>query len=479
MTVFLAAFDEMEMFFNGPMRSGIVLDSQALLNAGYRNFQEKLAQTLTSHYMGTWECPQFLARRNKMAFDVDNFQGETIIPRYLISRSFSGENLAEILEEFRLPPEVRPLRGMHASTHTEEFTEEADSMPFPAKFRLEKLDIYLYDYGYASCLIRGKVVALRDMTLEEYRAAVEYISSSLPDYTELFQSTIAKVAKVIPPEYIILSFHGNQPLRSALWPNTSLRQHIGELFWVHRIFSIRCKTDEEFESQKETCRALAYSARNDTLTDIAMTPGLAIYPGNGNSCVVYKEDTPDWNVARLRSVIRAKNVFYAALQDVDRDLFYLNNELSLRRDNRDMASIERQMQYTADCLARTGFIKSVYDDYDNQLDPQSIGIWDHLRVTWIMGDMFRAIDQKTAMLDKVYDRLAQRLQSLQSRRISQLIVAFIAIALVTMVLDLVGVVPKLNTGDGGGIGMTLPVIVLAFALGAATLLALRHSKPKK
>ncbi len=475
MTVFLAAHDEIEIFFNGPMRSGIVLDSQALLNKGYREFQENLAETLTSHYMGTWECPQFHARRNKMAFDVDNFQGETIIPRYLISRTFSGEALTEILEEFHLPFEIRPMRGTHAALHQEEVAEEADKAPFPAKLRIDKLDVYLYDYGYASCLIRGNVIALKDMTLEEYRSAVEHISSSLPDYAELFQSTIAKVAKVIPPEFIIMSVHGNQPLRSVLWPNTPIRQHIGELFWVHRIFSLRARNEDEFARLEEASRSIVYSQRSDQAPDISLMKGLAIHPGNGNSCVVYMKDTPDWNVARLRSVIRAKNVFYAALQDVDRDLFYLNNELALRADARDMASIERQMQFTADCLARTGFIKSVYDDYDNQLDPQSISIWDNLRTTWLMGDIFRAIDQKTTMLDKVYDRMAQRLQSLQSRKITNLIIFFIAIALVTMVLDLTGAIPKFAGGADGN-GVNVPVILLAFALGAATLIALRFSK---
>ncbi len=477
MTVFLAAQDEIEIFFNGPMRSGIVLDSQALLNKGYRAFQEKLAETLTDHYMGTWECPQFHGRRNKMAFDVDNFQGETIIPRYLISRTFTGEALAEILEEFRLPAEIRPMRGTHAALHQEEVAEEADKAPFPAKLRIDKLDIYLYDYGYASCLIRGTVVALRDMTVSDYRSAVEHISSSLPDYAELFQSTIAKVAKVIPPEFVIMSVHGNQPLRNVLWPNTSIRQHIGELFWVHRIFSLRARNEDEFLRMEAASRDIVYSQRSDDNNSISLLKGLAIHPGNGNSCVVYMKDTPDWNVARLRSVIRAKNVFYAALQDVDRDLFYLNNELSLRSDARDMASIERQMQFTADCLARTGFVKSVYDDYDNQLDPQSIAIWDNLRQTWLMGDIFRAIDQKTATLDKVYDRMAQRLQSLQSRKITSLMIFFIAIALMTMVLDFTGLVPKMSAGDAGG-GVSPAVILLAFALGAATLIALRFSKPK-
>lgn len=473
-TVFLAAHDEMEMFFSGPMRSGIVLDSQSLLNKGYRGFQEQLAETLTERYMGTWECPAFHNRRNRMAFDVDNFQGETIIPRYLICRTFTGEALKEILEEFRLAEEVRPARGLHMKTKAEEFAEERDEKPFPAKFRIERMDIYLYDYGYASCVLRGKTVALQDMTVLEYRTAVEHISSALPDYTELFQSTIGKVAKVIPQEYVILSVHGNQPLRSALWPNTSLRQHIGELFWVHRVFSVPCKTMAEFELKREACRALVYGTKAETVVDVSQTPGLAIYPGNGNSCVVYQEDVPAWNVARLRSVVRAKNVFYAALQDVDRDLFYLNNEIALHREMRDIASLERQMQFTADCLARTSFMKSVYDDYDNQLDPQSIGIWDHLRIIWIMGDMFRAIDQKAAMLDKVHDRMAQRLASLQSKRIGLLIMIFIVIALLAMIIDLANVVPAIRRGEP----VAWPVIVLAFVFGAATLFTARFFRPR-
>src|SRR5476649_2955565 len=101
MTVFLSAQDKREMFFNGPMRSGIVIDSQALLNQGYRKFQRELAETLRTRYMGAWEGPDFQGRKNNLALDVDSFQGETIIPRYLISRIFQGVELEEILAEFR------------------------------------------------------------------------------------------------------------------------------------------------------------------------------------------------------------------------------------------------------------------------------------------------------------------------------------------------------------------------------------------
>ncbi len=461
MTIFLEAGDELEMFFNGPMRSGIVLDSQALLNTGYRDFQQKLSATLDDLYLGRWECPVSHARRSHLAFDVDNFQGETIIPRYLIARSFEGDDLEEILAEFHLHAEFVP------------HMEKKNAAP-AGSFRLEKLAIFLYDYGYASCQIRGYIVAAKDMTLQEYRSLSENISSSLPDFTELFHSTVTKVAKTLPPEFVLLNYHTPESIDDDAWKGTTLRHRIGELFWVHRVFSIACKTQEEFDTKKIECRALAYGGRHDGIKDSSTRPDIAFYPGFGNSCVVYLQSTThEGDVAKLRSVVRAKNVFYAALQDMDRDLFYLGNDLALKRAHT-AESLEREMAHMDDALARTGFLKSVYDDYDNQLDPQSILLWDQLRITWIMGDVFRALDQKAARMEKTCDRTAHRLAALQSRRMTHLVAILTVVAVLTLGATLAGGLPAFHHGVAGA----AEAILLAFALGAATLLTVRYFSTK-
>jgi hypothetical protein len=495
MTVFLAAQEKMEMYFNGPMRSGIVLDSQALLNRGYRQFQKELAEKLRELYVGAWEYPNFQGRKNNLAFDVDNFQGETIIPRYLIARYFEGSELGDILSEFRLPADIQPAETEEdaGAPLPDEVIEQPKDEPAPvvaedkrakrrperkvapATFHIEKMDVFLYDYGYASCIISGHVTANKDLTIQEYRSAVEHISSALPDYTELFQSTIAKIAKVIPPEFVVVSFHDGQPEAGSSWPHTSLRKHMGELFWVHRIFSVPCRDQVEFIRKKTECRALVYSARTDVMDDISLRPDMAVFPGHGNSCVVYTKDaTPEWNTARLRSVVRAKNVFYAAMEDLDRDLFYLNNEIGAKGHSTDMEFLETEAQYMSDCLTRVNFLKSVYDDYDNQLDPQSIEIWNLLRRVWIMDDMFRSIDQKVTMLDKAHGRTVQRIGTLQSKKIGALIIIFIMVALFAVIFSLLGV---FSGGKQAGIGVP-EAILLAFALIGATLLTMRLYKGK-
>lgn len=461
MGVFLQAGGEMEMIFNGPMRSGIVLDSQALLNAGYRRFQKELAEKLKALYLGDWIWPGTQGLRRRLSFDVDDFQGETVIPRYLISRAFEGEDLGSILDEFRLPREVEPLR------------DDREKKPPEAVFTPLRMEIHIYDYGYASCVLRGRITARRDLSIEEYREAAERISSALPDFTELFQSTIAKVAKVIPPEFVTLSFHRGaaQPETAEnAWPRMSLGQRAGELFWVHRIFVVRCRDRAEYLRLRNTCRALAAAPGTELLEDKSLRADMTVYPGHGNSCVIgIAEETPEFAMMSLKSVIRAQNVFYAALQDLDRDLFHLNNEAARGRALKDAAAIERHMRFMSDGLARTGFIKSVYDDYDNQLDPQSIAIWDHLRMVWIMGDLFRALDQKTAMADKAYDRAAQRLIALQGHEISSLVAIFLVF------ICILGVLPSVREP----LQHAIAAIVLAFALGAATLLTVRYFRTKR
>lgn len=499
MTVFLAAQEKMEMHFNGPMRSGIVLDSQGLLNAGYRKFQAQLAEMLRERYVGRWETPDFRGRKNNMSFDVDSFQGETIIPRFLINRIFEGEDMQNILSEFHLPSELTPPELKETPGAPQENEKAEDYRPDPefetsipahdkrsrgprpekkrvdASFAIERMDVVLYDYGYASCIVSGHVTAHKDLTIQEYRSTVEQISSALSDYTELFQSTIAKIAKVIPKQFVVMSFHEGDVQDEEHWPHTTLRRHIGELFWVHRLFAVPCKHQVDLIRMKTEARALVYSSRTDVMEDMSLRPDMAVFPGHGNSCVVYTEGvTPAWNAARLRATVRAKNVFYAALEDLDRDLFYLNNEIGQLSGAEDTRQLEQYARYMSDCLVRVNFLKSVYDDYDNQLDPQSIEIWNLLRKAWIMDDMFRAIDQKVTMLDKAHSRTVQRIAALQSKKLGALIVAFIGIALSAIVMGVLGVF-----SHGFAPEMQLwQVILLAFALGGATFVATRFYRKK-
>lgn len=460
MGVFLAALETMEVCYNGPMRSGMILDSQALLNAGYRGFQQQLVKKLRDLYLGHWDIPPLLARRNHLSFDLDTFQGDTLIPRYLISRAFIDEDLDHILEEFRLQREMRPAR-------TAEEGERRDAKSAPASFRIERIEIYLYDFGYASCMISGSLTALKDLSLDDCREAVDLVGAALPDFSELFQETIGKVAKIIAPAYVIHNLHGDNPV-APRWPGTAMAQHVGELFWMHRVFSVPCADAVEFARKSALAKELVKGERA-TVENKSLRDDMVVYPGHGNSCVVYiREQAPEWNIARLRSVIRAMNVFYAALQDADRDLFRLNNDSAQAAASHDSRAVAQQAEALSLGLARAGFVKSVYDDYDNLLDTQSFAIWDHLRRTWFMGDLFRGLDQKAGMGEKNHDRLSRRhydLQDRSSRIMTSMIVLMFCLALT---------LPALR-GPGQNIATA---IVLAFTLGTATLIAVRYFKTK-
>lgn len=247
-----------------------------------------------------------------------------------------------------------------------------------------------------------------------------------------------------------------------------LAQHIGEMFWVHRIFSVASKSEGEFLIRRNDCKALVTGERTQGIEDRSLRPDMAIYPGHGTSCVAYiKNVTPEWHVQRLRAVIRAMNVFYAGLQDADRDHFHLNNDTATRLLSREIRTVEAQMGYVAGGIARTGFVKSVYDDYDNQIDPQAFSIWDYLRKTWFMGDLFRALDQKLEMSEKAYERLSRRLFDLQDRKGRQM--TSIVVLIFCTVLSL----PALREQ-----GTLFASIVLAFAFGAATLMLVRYFRTK-
>ncbi len=57
MTIFLAKNHRRDMAFNGPMRSGLVIDSRALLAKGYAEQQAEISTRIDIAHPGEWYTP--------------------------------------------------------------------------------------------------------------------------------------------------------------------------------------------------------------------------------------------------------------------------------------------------------------------------------------------------------------------------------------------------------------------------------------
>lgn len=455
-SVFLASDQFCDMGFNGPMRSGLVLDSRSLLVKGYTDYQVQLQKTLKGLFSGEWFMPHVPFRDNGMKIDIDTKRGNTIIPEYFIGRRLSGEALQDLLTEYGLRDHVWP-------------THDGISVMEDGCFYIDEIDIRMYDLGYGSVIFKGKIEAKRDLTLQEYRDLAERIGSELNEYKELFTGTFEKVAKVVAPEYVLFNFHDGLQ-KEEFWRHVSFGHAIGTMFWAHRLFDIPCDGENEFEARREACKALVYSEQADHLADSSVRDDMAFYPGNGNSAVIYDRRTaPKGEKEILTEMVCVQNVFYVTAEDIDRDLFYLSNELDRRKHSQDMKTLEKQSRIIVEYQSKIALFVAMYDDFDNHLDPQSVKIWHALESAWQTRDRFRNLDSKLDMIDKIYRRIMESLSHLYDKRLGTFVLAFTLISTLSVIVDTV------DFTQGGDLGppSTLRLIVLG-AMGAMVLfLAMR------
>lgn len=413
MTAYLGSGGRRDMTFNGPMRSGLVIDSRALLAKGYVAYQQEFAAAMAGG-QGHWYTPAHGARGNKMKIDADTRRGNTIIPGYFAGRVLEEKDLSDVLAALNLPQTLR---------------HENDCV-----FHIHAIDIRLYDMGYGSATFVGEIEALRDLTMDEYRVAAEKASSLLSAYRPLFQATFEAAAGKLSSEYTLASFYGSG--KNAYWANSSIFQGIGDLFWVHRVFHVPCADD--YEMQKHSSKQLIFSEQAHLIEDASVIPHLSVYPGNGNSAEVYDTGAVQpKQLGTLLSMVRAQNIFYVAAEDIDRDLFYLSNELDRQKHSQDMKLLERQSEIIVEYQSKVTLFKAVYDDFDNSLDPQGLKIWHALEKAWHTRDRFDNLNTKLELVEKIYDRIRENLNHLQNKKLGLFMLAFTLISTLSVIVDTV------------------------------------------
>lgn len=470
MSVFLAKGKTREMFYCGPLRSGVTLDSRALMAEGYAWVQKDVYAAL-NEVTGTWQWPDMEAddRASKMIFDVDNMRGETIIPRFFISRHLMGDALLKTLEPFNLPTEL--YQGI---TQDDGDNSEQPLPPSNAGFLLREMEIRLYDFGYASVMFRGAIKAEKDLTLDEFRVAAQKLSSELSLYNDVFMNTIRMFEKAVPPEFILVNAFNPVMNQRGRDKKSMAHTNIGRLAWVHRIFHVACEDKEELSQRKEDCKKLIYSTANGDIEDSSLTPDMAIYVGDGNSVTVYdKTRTTDWDMSLLRRLVQHQNVCFITIEDLDRDLFMLGNEVNRKRDTQDMQLLENQSRQIVDFQSQISFFRAVYDDYDNYLDPQSLKIWHDIEDCWQTRDRLEGLDTKMQQTEKIYDRIMRDLANLHNKKLTMFVLIFTVLSMLSVIVDTV------DFTQGGE--LTAPSMIRLALLGmmALTVLALANMLAKR
>lgn len=425
--MFIKKGESYEVLLNGPLRTGIEIDSRLLLVRGYASMQETLRSELTERLHGLWNYPSVEGRANGMAVDIDDKRGRTVIPKFFMSRILQDDVLVTALNAHGLPLEI------HSP-----FDPEKEQIP-AATYIITKIEIRQYDFGCGCVTFDGRLRANRDLSLEEFRSAAEQVGSFLNDYGSLCDETFSALGNLIPPESRLVDI--TKEVSSQTTPEALAmrpRQGIGRLLWVHRVFLIKCRSAEEFERQREDCKLLVYSAAASEIRDMALTPGLAFYGGDGNSAAVYDSArVPIKEVLLLPRIVQVHNVYFSKAEEYDYALFYFNNDLSLMRDISITSGrmLEERSRHVIEFKSQIMFFRSIYTDYDNHLEPQSRTLWFGLAEAWRTDDRFTGIETKLVALEKIYDRMVQELNGIQGKKLNAFVLIFTLLSMLSVAVD--------------------------------------------
>lgn len=469
MALFLTKDHTHPVSFNGPIRTGLFLESKRFLASGYHEFQKEFMNTLSNVAHGIWGASNFFTYSDGGEVQPDTVRGFPIIPQYFITRILKDSALLEKLKELGLKSHIEapPFRDENAPPV---FDQDKEPDPSPATFLISSIEIRMNDFGYGCVIFNGAVRAQQDLTLVEFKEVCKSIGKHLNDYSDLFYKTFETVWKNTPQDILAnTAFVSNV---KAQQNNQYLGQQkeIGKMINTICVYEIPCKTEEAFQEAKQLYPSQIFVRDEKFTEDASLDENMAIYIGHSNHIVIYKENTvTQWQRSLLRRVMQVKNVFYTMFEEISENLIHINSSINLDDAHPNPQLLESKSRLIVEYIARTEFLRGVYDDYDNHLDPQSLKILRVAEDTWETADRIYALKNQMDLAKNIHDRLMEDLQHVHQKKLGAFILIFTVLGMLSVFIDLLSFTqpPSLGMPD------TARLLILCLLVFISILFAFR------
>lgn len=391
---------------------------------GYAALQERSARQ-------GWQPLVTKARSNVMYFDVDDYQGLTILPPYFLTKDLEAGKVEALAA--RLPLES-----------------------LSAKVRLRRLRFFYLDYGVLVGNLDVEVEGITDATVSETVKGLEGLSSHLPG---CLNGEIARLAaelkQVIPADYL------RTPKRDGIESEAAL--------WVHRIYcgTVGAGGDgmplhqlAQHFTGRDACREHGNSALGTSeVVDV----------GLGRSVALRSTDSDNGEnvLAITRSVINLQNAVWAGAYSMDRSLFFYQNKAMYQLGRKRSYEYTRQLHLEVNRYRREGrlFRSILFDNVIHQ-SPQTRTIWTQLAAAWKSEELIDAFEEKLARLDELNEDMSTYLIEGREYKLNAIVLALTLIGVGTVLLEV------FNFSQGGiaeanglRVSFVVAAMVITFLLG--------------
>ncbi len=403
--------------FNAPIATGLFLDSRKAAEDGFAAVAR--ASQASDLPVGEWRIAGSKVRESGMTRDVDDRRGTTILPRFLVERVLTGDDLAAAFEAVDLEAAL---------------TDESSG----SRFVPDTVTIRLYEFGYGTLLASGTFECPQCKGTKAYRAHVESVSSLMPQWTPLARNTIERFEKKLPGD-LLLGDSSFASIPDAV-RKTSAKHDEAAILWVHRIFEFE-RGDPLVDEAKEI-EQIVFRFEPAPPRNLSIDGDYEFYVGEGNSVIISGDMALREELDLLPRIIATQNAYFARLESFDTELFHYMNSLSRDIDRRNISGfqkierLEGKSQQIVDLLEYAELFRSTYVDYEYHLDPQSRAIWKELTRCWGTENRFNAIEGKLVSLEKIYDRIRGSLRSLYDGQLNTFVIIFTLFGLLSVLLDM-------------------------------------------
>ena len=444
--------------FIAPFRSGIILNSRELLVDGYADTQLSMMDKLNEGRDLGWGGANLRKRDNGMEIDTDDYSGNTVIPKFFLSRILKNQVFETERKAFNLAENLNfesPLADIQAL----------------------ELELRFYDYGMGCAYLKAEATLKKDITAEDYRLFVEAFGSSLSCLNDMCLKFLDDIRAHLPGRYIIKDYSAPYDGKGTSLESfyDLLPKNFGNIVWVHRCYFFPFSDQKTLDKNVKSFYSFIPLAEGVEPKNLSLRDDAKTFVGNGASMVAYSSKAEDNVTLPLTSMLEIQNVFYVAIEDMTRHLFYLNNEISRLRENRTIKELELQSRFITRYQSQISFFRAIYDDYDNTLSPQNMMVWREVEECWATANRFQDLEHKMSLAERVYDRIMLDLSNMHNKRLGIFMLVFTIFSMLSVVVDTV------DFTQGGGLEtpsfIRIAVLGMMFLMGS--FLALLLLKPKK
>lgn len=410
----------------GPFNTQVELNTQNLIHFGYERVQSSVLATIEKlDKANNWFISSDNIRSNKLTFDVDNYQGLSLTPKYFIGVTI-------------------PVTDEISS----EISKVSKSITPTIELSIDTITLKFYDFAVGSLIIKGSYKLLEEIDHHDLKEFHENLSSSIPPILNGIIRTANDLFNESLPREFVISENETEP----------------RIAWLHRLYHIDCKLAKN-NFVHECMQDVIPQYNEGTIKNSSILSDVEFYPSIGSSLTLarteYAKQNKQYN--SLERAIEFLNCCWHAASRIDKELFYHINELGRNNEKLKLKELEQRYESIHEIGKRITLFKSIYFNHKINLSPQEYILWETISSAWKLDDLTQAITNKLEVLKTMNQSILERVESKQNNKLNYLVFIFTIISFITIFLQIIDFVQQ---------GLNFPNLVRSITVISLTIIIL-------